>query len=62
MLSGGEFGAEGSIITMTICVALAVFFTRRTIAAGRIVSPYWKRRQADGSVLVPRFEAAAPKP
>jgi len=60
MLSGGEFGAEGSILTMAICVALAVYFTRKAIASGRIVSPYWKRRNADGSVALPAFEAAAP--
>jgi membrane protease YdiL (CAAX protease family) len=60
MLSGGEFGAEGSILTLVICVALALFFTRKAIATDRIVRPFWKRRRADGSVAVPRFEAAAP--
>jgi len=60
MLSGGEFGAEGSVLTMVICVALALFFTRKAIAADRIVRPFWKRRREDGSVAVPRFEAAAP--
>jgi membrane protease YdiL (CAAX protease family) len=60
MLSGGEFGAEGSILTMVICVALAFFFTRKAIAADRIVPPFWKRRRPDGSVAAPRFEAGAP--
>jgi membrane protease YdiL (CAAX protease family) len=59
-LSGGQFGAEGSILTVAICVALAIWFTRRAIAAGRIVPPYWRRRQSDGSVATPRFEAGAP--
>jgi membrane protease YdiL (CAAX protease family) len=59
-LSGGQFGAEGSILTVAICVALAVWFTRRAIAAGRIVPPYWRRRLPDGSVATPRFEAGAP--
>ena len=61
VLSGGRFGAEGSLLTVIICVALALLFTRRAIAAGRIVRPYWKRRLPDGSVAVPRFEASAPK-
>jgi hypothetical protein len=60
MLSGGEFGAEGSILTVLICVALAVFFTTRAARAGRIVPPYWKRRRADGVVPPLRFETAAP--
>jgi len=62
VLSGGRFGAEGSLLTVLICLALAAFFTQRAIAAGRIVRPYWKRRQPDGRVAVPRFEASAPKP
>ena len=60
MLSGGEFGAEGSILTLVICVALAAFFARKAIAAKRIVPPYWRRRRADGTVEVPSFDAAAP--
>jgi membrane protease YdiL (CAAX protease family) len=60
MLSGGEFGAEGSVLTMVICVALAYFFTRKAIPADRIVRPFWKRRREDGSVVAPRFEASAP--
>jgi membrane protease YdiL (CAAX protease family) len=60
MLSGGEFGAEGSIITMVICVAVAVYFTRKAIASGRIVSPFWRRRGPDGFYVTPQFEAAAP--
>lgn len=59
-LSGGQFGAEGSLITVILCVALAAWFTRKAIAAGRIVPPYWRRRLPDGSVAVPRFEASAP--
>ena len=60
MLSGGEFGAEGSILTLVICVAVAFFFTRKAIAAKRIVPPFWKRRRPDGSIAPPRFEAGAP--
>jgi membrane protease YdiL (CAAX protease family) len=60
MLSGGEFGAEGSLLTLVICVCLAYFFTRKAVAAQRIVPPFWKRKRADGSVAVPQFEAGAP--
>ena len=59
-LSGGQFGAEGSLLTVIICVALAIWFTRLAIRAGRIVPPYWRRRLPDGSVATPRFEASAP--
>jgi len=39
MLSGGEFGAEGSIITLVICVAVAFFFGRRAWMQGKIRAP-----------------------
>lgn len=42
-LSGGEFGAEGSVLTVVICTALAAWFTRKAIADGRIVRPFWSR-------------------
>jgi membrane protease YdiL (CAAX protease family) len=60
MLSGGEFGAEGSVLALAICVGLALWFTRRAQAAGRIVPPYWKRRGPDGLVAPVRFEPLAP--
>ena len=59
-LSGGRFGAEGSLITVLICVALGVFFAHRAIKAGRIVPPYWRRRLPGGGIALPRFEAGAP--
>ena len=48
ILRSQAFGAEGSIITMVICVAIAVYFTKKAIASGRIVSPFWRRRGPDG--------------
>ena len=39
MLSGGEFGAEGSILTMIICVAVAWFFASRAWREGKIHAP-----------------------
>jgi membrane protease YdiL (CAAX protease family) len=60
MLSGGEFGAEGSILTVLLCLGLAIYFTRKAIASGRIVAPFWRRRQPDRSFALPRFEAGAP--
>lgn len=44
LLSGGEFGAEASILTLVVCVALGLFFARKAIAAGRILPPSWRRR------------------
>lgn len=44
-LSGGEFGAEASVLTLVICVTLAGFFTRKAIAERRIVAPFWRRRK-----------------
>ena len=39
MLCGGEFGAEASIITLAICVSVAIFFAVRAWKAGRILAP-----------------------
>jgi len=58
IISGGEFGAEASIITLVVCVALALYFTRRAAAAGRIIPPFWRRRGADGTVPPLRFPNA----
>jgi len=43
LLSGGEFGAEGSILTVVICTTIAAWFTRRAILDGRVVQPFWRR-------------------
>jgi membrane protease YdiL (CAAX protease family) len=44
LLSGGEFGAEASILTVVICVSVGLFFARKAIAEGRILPPSWRRR------------------
>jgi hypothetical protein len=43
LLSGGEFGAEGSLLTVLLCLAVSVVATRRAYAAGRVRKPYWAR-------------------
>lgn len=46
LLSGGEFGAEGSLLTVILCTSIAIWMTRKAIAAGRIVRPFWRRSRA----------------
>ena len=41
ILSGGQFGAEGSILTVIICTSVAFLFTRRAIAIGQVRKPVW---------------------
>lgn len=43
-LSGGEFGAEASVLTVIICTSLGLWFLRKAVADGRIVKPAWSRR------------------
>ncbi len=43
LLSGGEFGAEASILTVIVCVSVAGYFTRKAIDEGRIRPPVWRR-------------------
>ena len=45
-LSGGRFGAEASVATVLVCVALATFFTRKAIAQGGIRPPFWRRKKS----------------
>jgi uncharacterized protein len=44
LLSGGEFGAEGSIVAMVLGLILGVYFLVRSVQRGRIVRPFWQRR------------------
>jgi hypothetical protein len=43
LLSGGEFGAEASLLTVLLCLALSVVATQRAHRRGRIRKPYWLR-------------------
>jgi len=59
LLSGGEFGAEASILTVIVCVSLAAFFTRKAIAEGKIKPPAWRRGRTPGASPVMAAKAAA---
>ena len=43
-LSGGEFGAEASIVAVVVCVALALVLLRRAAQRGHFIAPHWRRR------------------
>ena len=47
LLSGGEFGAEGSLLTVILCTCIAIWMTRKAIGAGRIVRPFWRRSRTE---------------
>ncbi len=42
-LSGGEYGPEGSLIAVVLCLILAVFFLVRGVRQGQIRTPSWRR-------------------
>jgi len=44
LLSGGEFGAEGSIVAAVLGLVLGIYFLVRAVQQGRIVQPFWRRR------------------
>lgn len=44
LLSGGEFGVEGSIVAIVLGLVLGVYFFARAVQRGRIVKPFWQRR------------------
>ena len=42
-LSGGAFGPEASIVAVTVCLALGLYFLRRAHAKGHILPPSWRQ-------------------
>jgi hypothetical protein len=44
LLTGGAFGAEGSLTAVVICLAAGIAFIMFTARANRIVKPFWSRR------------------
>jgi len=42
-LSGGEFGAEASIVAVVVCVALALVFLTLAARRGHFIAPHWRR-------------------
>jgi hypothetical protein len=50
-LSGGAFGAEGSVIAVCICLAMGIFLLWRTVKSGRIRQPFWIRTTVETQAL-----------
>ena len=50
LLSGGEFGAEASILTVVICSSLGLWFAFKAVKDGRIVRPAWSRKDSAPTV------------
>ena len=42
-LSGGAFGAEGSVVALVLCAAVGVGLLRVSWVRGRFVRPFWRR-------------------
>jgi uncharacterized protein len=43
LLSGGDFGAEASIIAVIVCGAAGIFLIVRARRKGHLVKPFWRR-------------------
>ncbi len=44
LLSGGAFGAEASVFAVIVCVSGFVIIIARAVKQGRIVQPFWMRK------------------
>ena len=44
-LTGGQFGAEGSMVAVAFCVVLGGILLTMAVRRGRVVRPSWQRRQ-----------------
>ncbi|MDI1253962.1 hypothetical protein [Thermomonas sp.] len=49
ILSGGEFGAEASIVALLAALAMAGYFTRKAIDQGKRRAPVWRRGEVTTS-------------
>jgi uncharacterized protein len=56
-LSGGEFGAEASIVAVIVCVAVALVLLRVAARRGHFIAPYWRRRDAAAAAPASAAEA-----
>lgn len=56
LLTGGEFGAEASIMAVAVCLVAGLYFLWRAMQRGHVVQPFWVRqRQAErvGATPIP---------
>jgi membrane protease YdiL (CAAX protease family) len=53
LLSGGSFGAEGSLVAVVICLATGVWLVWLSVKRGNIIAPMWARNRAVGKVELP---------
>jgi len=44
LLTGGAFGPENSIVTMSLLLILGVWFYSRTRKEGKVIPPFWRSR------------------
>lgn len=44
-LTGGEFGTEGSVITVILCLAAGIILLKMAIGKNQVVKPAWKRKK-----------------
>lgn len=52
-LSGGEFGAEASVVAMLLCTALGAWLLVLAARRGNFVAPFWKRAEAVPAAVAP---------
>jgi len=45
LLTGGDFGAETSIITVVICLLTGIYFIWKARQRGHFTRPYWRREK-----------------
>ena len=45
-LTGGAFGAEGSVVALAICAAAGVLLVAAAVRKGSIIQPFWSARAA----------------
>lgn len=45
-LTGGAFGAEGSVVAVTICTAAGLLLIAKAVRKGNVVQPFWSAKSS----------------
>lgn len=51
LLSGGDFGAEGSVFAVLVCLVMGSYFIWKAYQQGKFIKPFWNRSKINDDPL-----------
>ena len=61
LVSGGEFGAEGSIFAVLTCTSMAIVLIVFAIRKGQIIRPFWRRARGEKITVIDQEQIPPPE-